>query len=186
MSSFKRSVKGCKIGEPYGVCDLTGMIVPRKDLVPQMQLSRTGLYDTGMLVYYKYADIPDTHDLSPGDSKGDPTPVENPRPDYQLLDANISPKDYDVSASVDIELSVEDIQNYWINFTGNLIADITITVPNVPFTITMRDATNSDFFISVQLKDYLNQQIVLDKNWSMQIASPFVNSYMDTLTILEY
>ncbi len=67
--------------EALGICDYTGFVHLRKDLVKQMQWRGNKLIWTGFLVGKDYLDIPQEQ-LRPPMLKPDPIPVKLPRPQY--------------------------------------------------------------------------------------------------------
>lgn len=64
--------------EALGICDLTGFIHKRKDLLRQMQWRGNRLVWTGFLVGRNYLDKPNEQ-LRPPPLKPDPVPVKMPR-----------------------------------------------------------------------------------------------------------
>lgn len=66
-----------------GVCDHSGFVVPRNELVKNMQFRGNSLVWDGTLVWYKFADVPNAQQLSPI-LPPDPVPVKLPRPDNQM------------------------------------------------------------------------------------------------------
>lgn len=74
----------------YGLCDYSGMDVRHMDMVRQMEYRGSGLVWTGFYVNSRFADIPNPQNLSPL-IRLDPVPVNNPRPDPQLVQANTDP-----------------------------------------------------------------------------------------------
>ena len=70
--------------EALGICDYTGFVFKRKDLVRQMEWRGNALIWTGFLVGRPYVDTPNEQ-LRPPILPPDPVPVKLPRP--QQLDA---------------------------------------------------------------------------------------------------
>lgn len=68
---------------PLGMCDQSNFSVPHKDMIRQMEYNGAGLFDTGLLVYKKFADRPNLSNLAPK-FFGDPTPVINARMAYYV------------------------------------------------------------------------------------------------------
>ncbi len=64
--------------EALAICDQTGFIFKRKDLVRQMQWRGNRLVWTGFLVGRPYLDVPNEQ-LRPPPLKPDPVPVKEPR-----------------------------------------------------------------------------------------------------------
>lgn len=69
---------------PIGVgrCQISNFIVPRNELVKQMQYAGNALVWTGLYVWYKFADKPNPSLLTPL-LKADPAPIPHPLPDDQ-------------------------------------------------------------------------------------------------------
>jgi hypothetical protein len=76
VSYIKKNPKKAGV---LGVCDRTGFICNRGDLVKQMQWAGNSLIWTGLLVYKEEVDPPQPQDKVPP-VKADPTPVIDPRP----------------------------------------------------------------------------------------------------------
>jgi hypothetical protein len=70
--------------DALGICDYTGFVFNRKDLVRQMEWRGNALVWTGFMVGRPYADKPNPQ-LIPPILPPDPVPVEQPRPPYQQL-----------------------------------------------------------------------------------------------------
>lgn len=68
--------------EALGICDYTGFVHLRRDLVQQMEYRGNGLVWTGLYVGKDYADIPNEQQRPPI-LPPDPIPVQNPRPQQQ-------------------------------------------------------------------------------------------------------
>lgn len=68
---------------PLGMCDQSNFCVPHNEMVHQMEYNGAGLYDTGLLVYRKFADKPNPTNLAPK-FFGDPIPVQNARISYYV------------------------------------------------------------------------------------------------------
>lgn len=64
--------------EALGICDYSGFVFLRKDLVKQMQWRGNRLAWNGFLVGRPYADVPNEQ-LKPPILSADPVPVINPR-----------------------------------------------------------------------------------------------------------
>lgn len=64
--------------EPLGVCDISGQVFKRKDLLKQMEWRGNSLQWTGMWVGRPYLDSPNQQNRPPV-VKADPVPVKNPR-----------------------------------------------------------------------------------------------------------
>lgn len=73
------NVRNLRNFSPLGQCDITGAIVPYKDLRPYMEWAGYGLYNTGILAYKRFVDKPDGALRTPNVYL-DPEPVLNPRP----------------------------------------------------------------------------------------------------------
>lgn len=69
--------------EPLGVCDYSGMLYMRKDLVKQMEWMGDSLQWNGFYVGKDMADVPNEQ-RRPPPAIGDPFPVIDPRP-YQSI-----------------------------------------------------------------------------------------------------
>lgn len=65
--------------EALGICDYTGFVFMRKDLVKQMEWRGNALIWTGFLVGRPYVDVPNEQ-LRPPILPPDPVPVRLPRP----------------------------------------------------------------------------------------------------------
>ena len=65
--------------EALGICDYTGFLHLRRDLVQQMEYRGNGLVWTGLYVGKDYADVPNEQNRPPI-LPPDPIPVQNPRP----------------------------------------------------------------------------------------------------------
>jgi hypothetical protein len=61
-----------------GICDYTGFVFNRKDLIKQMRWSGNAIVCTGFLVGRPYADIPNEQDRPPI-LPPDPVPLRDPR-----------------------------------------------------------------------------------------------------------
>jgi hypothetical protein len=61
-----------------GICDFTGFVFRRRDMVKQMEWRGNRLVWTGYIVGRPYADMPNPQ-LKPPMLKPDPVPVRNPR-----------------------------------------------------------------------------------------------------------
>ena len=64
--------------EALGICDKTGFVFNRSQLVPQMEWIGNSLQPTGFLVSKKFADTPNEQ-RRVSILKEDPVPVKNPR-----------------------------------------------------------------------------------------------------------
>lgn len=62
-----------------GICDYSGLVVSRRDMVKQMEWRGNRLIWTGLLVNKRFADVPNPQ-LKPPLLKPDPYPVRMPRP----------------------------------------------------------------------------------------------------------
>lgn len=69
--------------DPIGVAreDKGNFIIPRNELVKQMEYGGTGLYFTGHYVWNRFVDKPNPQLLAPRLTL-DPVPNPNPRPDF--------------------------------------------------------------------------------------------------------
>lgn len=65
--------------EPYGVCDRTGDVVPRSDLVKEKEYRGNTLVWNGLYVRSSAVDIPQPQSKVPP-IKADPYPIKEPRP----------------------------------------------------------------------------------------------------------
>jgi len=84
MARIKRYFKSTIYNfSPLGMCDQSNFSVPHNQMVRQLEYNGSGLYDTGLLVYYKFADRPNPTNLAPK-YFGDPTPVVNARVAYYI------------------------------------------------------------------------------------------------------
>lgn len=70
--------------EAVGICDYTGFVHMRKDLVKQMEWRGDALVWTGFYVGRDYLDKPNPQ-LRPPPIIGDPFPVHDPRPEHADL-----------------------------------------------------------------------------------------------------
>lgn len=70
--------------DALGICDYTGFVFNRKDLVRQMEWRGNSLQWTGFLVGRPYADKPNPQ-LIPPILPPDPVPIVYPRPQQQQL-----------------------------------------------------------------------------------------------------
>jgi len=75
--------------QAVGLCDYSGALCRRVDMVKQKQYAGQGLIDTGLLINPKYADVPNPQSMTPL-FKLDPVPIVNARPDPQTFDQNQS------------------------------------------------------------------------------------------------
>lgn len=80
MKRIKTVHYSLKNPRPTGQCDYSGFLCMHHDLVPQYEYSGSGLYNTGFLVYKKFADKPNPALQTPTNVGGDPKPVINARP----------------------------------------------------------------------------------------------------------
>jgi hypothetical protein len=64
--------------EALGICDYTGFVHNRKDLIKQMEWRGNALVWTGFFVGRDYADVPNEQ-LRPPLLPPDPVPIRNPR-----------------------------------------------------------------------------------------------------------
>lgn len=69
---------------PIGQCDISKFVVYMKDMVPYIEYSGTGMYNTGILAHHMFVDEPQPANLSPRIIL-DPEPVMNPRPILNFL-----------------------------------------------------------------------------------------------------
>ena len=81
---FKSSVNNFS---PIGMCDQTNFMVPHNRMVWQLEYNSQGLYNTGLLVYDKFADKPNPTNLAPK-FFGDPKPILNASPSYYIKQGN--------------------------------------------------------------------------------------------------
>ena len=70
--------------EALGICDYTGFVHLRKDLVQQLQYRGNGLVWTGLYVGIDYADVPNEQERPPI-LPPDPVPVQFPRPQQEQV-----------------------------------------------------------------------------------------------------
>lgn len=82
----KRVSIDVKNPQALGICDKTGFVFMRKDLVRQMEWHGNALVWTGAYVGRPYVDKPNEQGRSPM-LPPDPIPVPQPRPDIQGPDA---------------------------------------------------------------------------------------------------
>lgn len=87
-----------------GVCDITGMTVSHKDLCKQYEWYGDQLAWTGLMVYKDFLDTPNEA-WRPPKVKGDPKPLENPRPPQNASSPVFNPNFYQELLNADfIEL----------------------------------------------------------------------------------
>lgn len=71
-------------GRPVSVCDASGFMCNRDDMVSQMAYNGAGLYNTGLVVHKRFADQPNPQALTPFLGV-DPVPLTNVVMDVQGL-----------------------------------------------------------------------------------------------------
>ena len=69
--------------EPWGMCDYSGQMYPRSQLLRQMRQGGNTVYWSGLWVYKDFID-PLDEQLKPPPVKPDPRPVRYPRPNPSI------------------------------------------------------------------------------------------------------
>lgn len=69
--------------EPWGMCDYSGLMYPRNQLVRQMRQAGDSITWSGLWVYWEYLD-PLDEQKKPPPVKADPYPVPYPRPNPEI------------------------------------------------------------------------------------------------------
>jgi hypothetical protein len=112
--------------EALGICDYTGFVFPKKDLVRQMEWRGEGLVWTGFYVGRPFVDKPNEQNRTPI-FPPDPVPVLDPRPpfmsviawnmDQSIFSQNLSTFDTDQGVMLNapalpVPQRVQELQNY--------------------------------------------------------------------------
>jgi hypothetical protein len=176
--------------DPRGIarCDYSGLMVRHSDLRRQKQYRGRGLVWTGLMVYYKFLDVPNPQELIPL-IKLDPIPLKNPRTDSQVdAQMTIASSTGEISIDVSIEpnrsLTLEQFDNGIINFTGNLTEDIIVVLPasynqfyanNLTtggFKMGFQLVGNTNFTLNIPIADPLTMQgpMVVNTSLNLQIV----------------
>lgn len=147
-----------RMNQPRAIarCATSDFMVQHASLQKQYRFAGSGLVDTGYLVHPKFLDKPNPQNLTPR-IKLDPKPIANARPD-NIIDAqntlatSVGVLTLDVSASIDITLTIDQFVNYGsYNFIGELTADIVVYVPNLLRQFYANKLTTGDFTLGMQL-----------------------------------
>jgi hypothetical protein len=151
-----------RMKDPRGIarCDYSGLMVRHSDLVKQMQYRGTGLVWTGLMVAPQFADKPNPQELIPL-IRLDPVPLENPRPDSQIdaqptIASSTGEISIDVSNPANRNLTLEQFDNGIINFTGQLLDNIIVTLPASYNQFFANNLTTGGFSMGLQILNATN------------------------------
>lgn len=111
-----------------GLCDYSGFTVAQRMLRPQFEYAGRGLVNTGFLVYQRFLDIPNPQNLIPL-LKMDPPPLNNTRPDNQVVNPVIPTLTVNLTGLHQLVLTDADVLNVQFNFTGTVAGAVVVVVP---------------------------------------------------------
>jgi len=161
------------VTNPTGIarCDYTGFIVQRDDLVKQMAYSGSGLYWTGLLVHYKYMDMPNPSSLAPV-FKPDPEFITDPRPSEEVQGNQQTSLTQDVTGTAELTLGFGELSHTPLIVTGTPSSDpFSLFLFRVPGAWVVENKTTSVVNVSFlpPISDDLNPAFAVPVN----TAEPF-------------
>lgn len=160
-------------------CDKSGIMGMYTDLKKQYIRAGEDLVWNGQWALPPFIDVPDGTFIPP--FKLDPAPLDHVRPDpdigAQTTIANSSGAIFiDVSGDTDRYLTENEFSNGQITFSGVLLGNIVVYVPNTYNQLYITNVTTGDYTLGMQIIENATDPLIIDRALPGTLGVQIVNN----------